>query len=83
MDVVQLFEGQLFFLYFLLDVVDVFWVVIDFGVDVLSGQFVCECFFDIFYIVFVCYVGFIYFVGDVVVGFWFQMVECEVFQFLF
>lgn len=50
----QFIEGEVFFLYFMLDVVDVFWMIIYFSFNVFSFYFsvqMIDKFFDIVFVV--------------------------------
>lgn len=81
--VVQFGEIEFFVVYFVLDVVDMFWLVVYVGLDVCFCEFVlqlCDCLCD------VCFVFDVFFVEqfcDLFVGDGIFEVECEIFEFLF
>lgn len=79
----QFIKGEVFFLYFMLDVVDVFWMIIYFCFNVFSFYFSVQMINEFFDVVFVVEMLFMQQFGNLFVFGWMEVMEVVIFQFLF
>lgn len=79
----QFIKSEVFFLYFVLDVVDVFWVIVDFSVNFGLFYFSMQVVDKIMNVLFMYDVVFRKLFGDLFIGIWLLVMKCVVFNFLF